>query len=464
MRTAPAGGAPRTLACAPAVAHGPQRRTGRVAAARWVAVVAVLAVLGGCSAGARGGDAARQGGEARPTPSAAAGGSASGAATPPDGPTPSAAPVRPVPAPAPAPVPVPSPPGGAVNLVAEGPDGDVLSAEELPGAAGVRAWRVLYRSRSLAGEPIGVSGLIVRPPGPAPEGGFPVIAWGHGTTGAADACAPSRGDGLAVPELGALLAAGFVVAATDYEGLGTPGPHPYLVGESAGRSLLDAARAAARLPGGDAGPRVLAFGSSQGGHAALFAGQIATRHAPELELLGVAAASPAADVATLIGTASENALSFGYTLLTLATWTAVYPDAVLTEVVTPAAAAELPILETQCLGGLLGAFAGRPIADLLVADPRDVPAWADLLEKNSAGREPLGAPVLVVHGSADRVVPLALSEALVDDLCAQGTPAALARYGGAGHGDAVVTAAADDLLAWFAERLAGAAAATDCPA
>jgi len=351
-----------------------------------------------------------------------------------------------------------------VNRVAEGPDGDVLSAEELPAPAGVRAWRVRYRSRSLAGAPIGVSGLIVRPPGPAPEGGFPVITWGHGTTGASDACAPSRGDDLAVPELAALLAAGYVVAATDYEGLGTPGPHPYLVGESAGRSLLDAARAAARLPGGDAGPRVLAFGSSQGGHAALFAGQIAARHAPELELLGVAAASPAADVATLIGTASENALSFGYVLLTLATWTAVYPDVALTQVVTPAAAAETSILDSQCLGGLLGAFAGRSITDLLVADPRDVAGWADLLEENSAGREPTDAAVLVVHGTADRVVPLALSEALVEDLCAQGTPVALGRYAGAGHGDAVVTAAADDVLAWFAQRLAGADPASDCPA
>jgi len=445
-----------------------------------MAAAAALVVLAGCGSGAGGNAAAERAGAPGPTSaerggppaSAAAERAGSRASTPEErgdtaaSPAPSPAVVPP--ADAPSPPPQPAPPGGAVNLVAEGPDGDVLSSEELAAAGGVasgaRAWRVLYRSRSLRGEPIGVSGLVVRPPGPAPEGGFPVIAWGHGTTGAADACAPSRRDDLAVPELGALLAAGYVVAATDYEGLGTPGPHPYLVGESAGRSLLDAARAAARLPGVDAGSRVLAFGSSQGGHAALFAGQIAARHAPELEVLGVAAASPAADVATLIGTASRNALSFGYTLLTLATWTAVYPDTVLTDVVTPAAAAQTPILDSQCLGGLIGAFAGRPLAELLVADPRDVAGWSGLLVQNSAGREPTGAPVLLVHGTADRVVPLALSEALVADLCGQGTPVSLSRYAGAGHGDAVVTAAADDVLAWFAGRLAGAEPASDCPA
>ena len=90
--------------------------------------------------------------------------------------------------------------------------------------------------------------------------------------------------------------AGYVVAATDYEGLGTPGVHPYLVGESEGRGVLDAARAAKALAATDAGDQVLVFGHSQGGQAALFAGELAASYAPELTVLGVAAAAPAADV------------------------------------------------------------------------------------------------------------------------------------------------------------------------
>ena len=72
-----------------------------------------------------------------------------------------------------------------------------------------------------------------------------------------------------------IVNAGYLVAFSDYEGLGTPGRHPYLVGESEGRSVLDAAKAAAQLPGADAGDQLAIWGHSQGGHAALWAAQLA---------------------------------------------------------------------------------------------------------------------------------------------------------------------------------------------
>ena len=93
---------------------------------------------------------------------------------------------------------------------------------------------------------------------------------------------------------------GYVVAATDYPGLGTEGPHPYLVGTSEARAVIDSVRVAAGLPGAGGGKKFLVWGHSQGGHAALFTGIVAKAYAPQLELLGVAAAAPATDLVTLM--------------------------------------------------------------------------------------------------------------------------------------------------------------------
>ena len=144
---------------------------------------------------------------------------------------------------------------------------------------------MLYTSTDPEGAPIAVSGVVVAPDGGPPEGGWPVVAWAHGTTGVDRRCAPSIDypeSGLVrVPELDELVAAGTVVAITDYPGLGTPGPHPYLVGESEGRAVLDSIRAARALLGTDAVSSTAAiYGHSQGGHASVWADQIAGSYAP----------------------------------------------------------------------------------------------------------------------------------------------------------------------------------------
>src|ERR1700744_4053736 len=119
--------------------------------------------------------------------------------------------------------------------------------------AGAQAYRVLYRSTGLHGEPIAVSGVIIVPPGPPPASGRPIVAWAHPTTGVVPHCAPS----LAIfvfqqmAGLRQLIEQGVVVAATDYPGLGTPGPHPYLVGDSEARAVIDSVRAARNMPGAD---------------------------------------------------------------------------------------------------------------------------------------------------------------------------------------------------------------------
>lgn len=168
---------------------------------------------------------------------------------------------------------------------------------EIPGKPGtiIRVWplegggpgnsdalRFLYRSTGPKGEPIPVSGAIFIPSGPAPAGGRNVIAWAHPTSGVMPACAPSLYPHFEALmwNLGDMLNQGYVVVATDYPGLGTDGIHPYLIGESEGRAVLDSVRAARDFPNSGASNRFAVWGHSQGGHAALYTGELAARYAP----------------------------------------------------------------------------------------------------------------------------------------------------------------------------------------
>lgn len=132
--------------------------------------------------------------------------------------------------------------------------GDVLAAEELPPAerlAGATRHRVLYASEDRDGTTVPVSGVVLVPDGTPPEGGWPVVSWAHGTTGVADACAPSLTDNLFyneyAQEASTMLDAGYGVVATDYPGLGTPGMHSYLVGVDEGNAVVDMVTAARHL-------------------------------------------------------------------------------------------------------------------------------------------------------------------------------------------------------------------------
>src|SRR4051812_43103731 len=223
--------------------------------------------------------------------------------------------------------------------------GTLIRSTPITAPSGARAWKGLYPSRSVDGRDIPVSGVVVVPTSAAPKGGRPVVTWAHGTAGLADQCAPSKAADAAsaVPYVKQFVDAGYVVAATDYEGLGTPGVHPYLVGESEGRSVLDAARAARALSGSGAGDRVLVAGHSQGGEAALFAGELAQTYAPELDVLGVAAAAPAADVEKILPLAGSINGGAGYLVMGVEGFHAAYPDADPASVLTPDALARADV-------------------------------------------------------------------------------------------------------------------------
>ncbi len=200
-------------------------------------------------------------------------------------------------------------------MVAGAKHGDLVSFQPIKLAdkalEGAQAWRILYRSLAADGDrPVVVSGMVIAPAGPA-VGQRPMIAWAHGTVGSADKCAPSKNftgvaqttdasEAALLDQFSFFLKQGYIVVATDYEGLGTEGPHPYLVGTSAGRSVLDALSATRQIGALSASDSTVIYGLSQGGHAALFAGEMAATWAPDLKVVGVVAAAPFSEVDQLL--------------------------------------------------------------------------------------------------------------------------------------------------------------------
>src|ERR1700690_3925519 len=234
-----------------------------------------------------------------------------------------------------------------------GAPGTLVRQEVIDGAPeGATTYRVLYRSTGLDDKPILVSGVVIVPPGDPPPGGRPIIAWAHPTSGVVPRCAPSLAIFLfeQIQGLRSFVRAGYVVAATDYPGLGTAGPHPYLVGVSEARAVIDSVRVAGRMPGAGGGKKFVVWGHSQGGHAALFTGLIAKTYAPELDLLGVAAAAPATDLATLMNDDINSVGGKNITAMTLWSWHRVY-NASLDKILDPVAMPTVDRLAGECIEG-----------------------------------------------------------------------------------------------------------------
>jgi predicted esterase len=337
-----------------------------------------------------------------------------------------------------------------------GPPGALIRAVPIAGLSArpdSHAWAVLYHSRDLDGRDVAVSGLVVAPPGPAPPGGRPVAVWGHPSAGLADRCAPSRAGvlGAVGPWLGGLFRQGYVVAATDYQGLGTPGTARIVIGLSAGRAVLDAARAARGLDAAASG-RVVLAGFSEGGHAVLWAAELARGYAPELQVLGVAAAAPWAELAASLQTGGSGLVA----LTPVVAWSDAYR--VPLDVLTPAGRKAVDRVRSTCPEELAAdpdVVAVRP-RDLLTTSP-----WPALLARNTPGHAATPAPVFLAQGADDENITPAATRVLVGRLCRLGDTVELRTYRHAGHGD-VPDIASADVLAWIGERLAGRPARSTC--
>ena len=342
--------------------------------------------------------------------------------------------------------------------------GAILSSEPVDiGHLGV-AWRITYRSRSISGEPIEVTGVIAAPAGEA-TAPRPVLSVAHGTTGMADQCAPSLGfpGNFINSGMAKLLERGWVVTATDYEGMGGLGIHPYVVGESEARGVFDIVRAAQTMPVLGADGPLIVWGHSQGGHAAMHAAARWRALAPELDLVGVAAGAPPSQF-SLLSAFLKGSDYQGYLVMAAAAMAATYPELDLSTVVRPEHLGLISELENGCIEHIFEIFNGITYSDLIgVEDIFSIPEWHARLNENDTNQLPNQVPVIILHGELDSQIPVVSSALLLGQLCAFTDHASLERrvYEGKDHGT-VVPAYWDDLLAWMDARVAGEPAIDQC--
>jgi pimeloyl-ACP methyl ester carboxylesterase len=348
--------------------------------------------------------------------------------------------------------------------------GDLIWARTLTGAAvapGAASTKVvLYRSQGVDGKPDAVSGIVSLPKRRAPKAGWPVITYAHGTTGIADQCAPSRDvagtpvhpyNAYILPLITRWLKAGYAVVRTDYEGLGTPGVHPYLIGSSEGRSTLDIVRAARRLD-----PRLskttIISGHSQGGHAALWAAGEAPSWTPELRIRGTVAFAPASHLEDQIPiTAALTAPGGGLSGLIsdiVRGLAVANPNVDLAGQLGTAAAGFYPQTLDQCLPELSApaSFGGLAPKDIFKPGT-DFAAIAKLLKAQDPAILKIKTPVRIEQGASDSTVIPLFTDQLATDLTKNGNKGlTYKKYPGVDHGG-IVVAAAKDATGWIAQRL-----------
>jgi len=343
----------------------------------------------------------------------------------------------------------------------KGKHGDLIRVRKLTGklafTGASKSYLLLYRSTSIAGKPIAVSGTLALPKGKAPKGGWPVVSWSHGTSGAADICAPSHNpNAYAVPQFQDWLASGYAVAATDFEGLGTPGPHPYLIGKSEGRGAIDIVTAAAQVDK-RVGRRWVSSGISQGGHAALWAAAEGPKWAPKLKLEGADIYAPGSHIHEEIELTrnfkTASPLSVIGALLTGGALAA-YPQTIKAdEMLTPAALALLPDIEKRCNADLAKTDSWGGIGPgSIIRDDYDRTALYKVLDANDPRVLKLTVPTLMHQGTTDVVVFPFFTDEVVEKLKANGADVDYRKYPGADH-NSVVAAGRADSKAWIAQIL-----------
>lgn len=344
--------------------------------------------------------------------------------------------------------------------------GALLRQERASGYAtpkGARAVRILYHSLDADDKDVVTSALVLVPAGPPPAGGWPVIAWAHGTTGVARMCAPSLQKDVAYGEEGLMpmVRAGFAVVATDYHGLGTEGAHQYLNKFAQGHDLiysLPAARAA--VPA--LGRHWVVDGHSQGGMTAWSVGEMeATLKDPDY--LGAVSVSGAADTAITLGKMGDPSSTAAFYLLYVAF--AIHersPDFGPADMLVDDALRRYPDAVTKgCWNYLYASFLDVKNAKVVKDGWMDLPAVKSYMRGGELGAKPVGGPLLVITGEADETVPVEGVRATVRKACRNGVDLRFRSYPGLDH-DPTMDKSTPDQIAWIRDRFAGKPFSGNC--
>src|SRR5712672_1085690 len=376
----------------------------------------------------------------------------------------------------------PTPQGVSASITAHAPDafydpppdlphqpGALLRSEPLKDVilpAGMRGWRILYATTVNDGTPATAVATVFAPTDP-PAGPRPVVAWEHATTGLLQKCMPSL---LSMPSKGIpwrdrIVMAGWVAIATDYSFAEKGGPHPYLIGEGEARAPLDSVRAAQHMPELTLDKRMVVWGYSQGGHAALWTGILGPRYAPDIEILGVAAIAPGANIKNILAMNVAVDKRFGpYLALSYSRF---YPDITFEQAIRPGAldAARqivslccfVPPEDAERIQALAATFDGPALST------SSNKALQVRIEQNTADCT-IQAPVVIAQGLSDTVVPSSATDAYVEERCAAGQRLEYWTFAGRDHFTIVQpgTPLEELLITWTSALFANEPQASGC--
>ncbi len=397
----------------------------------------------------------------------------------------------------------------ASQMKAEGKLGQVIKKEKIATTIpGAQAWRIAYISSDVNDQKTISTGLLVAPVGKGPKEGRPVVSWAHGTTGTAQNCGPSQAVNPAVPlnqyflvggnswsdyglpAIDEFIKEGYVVVATDYQGLGGGGKHQYVVSATQGRDAINAIRAAGSVKDTGAGKKALIYGWSQGGGTTIAAASsgdyIAQKGTAfdDIELVGFVAMAPP-DFATLAPKAgitevnaeqmldglsktfSNNVFNFTHLAMNMWATQAAYPEKLkLNDLYTEDGTKAVDeIMSKKCVhvaSDTLTYTYGNQYGVLMKSKVSNAKAWADAIVAGSVPKAKPIAPVVVYWGTHDTVVPPVMGELYREQMCKMG--ANVTRIQLAGEITHFGTPAASQplYLPWVKDRFAGKPAADGC--
>jgi pimeloyl-ACP methyl ester carboxylesterase len=397
-----------------------------------------------------------------------------------------------------------------MQLKAQGKLGEVIKKERISTTIeGAQAWRIAYISSDLNDRKTMSTGLLIAPLGSPPKEGRPVVSWAHGTTGTAQNCGPSQVNNPAVPlnqyftvggnswtdygipAINALIKAGYVVVATDYQGLGGGGKHQYAVSATNARDAINAIRAAGDMKAvSGAGKKALIYGWSQGGGATIAAANSGNYIHQQgsafdgIELVGFVAMAPQ-DIAAMVpknvdmNTSSDSAFGrlvntfsgnvFNFTHLAENLWAtqAAFPQKLqLSDIFTDEGAKVIDeVMSNKCVhvaSDTLNYAYGDKFGGLIKNQPANTRAWAEAIMAGSVPDAVPVAPVIIYWGTKDTVVPPVMGERYREQMCKKGGN--VARVQLAGDQDHFSTPAASEslYLPWITSRFSGEPAAQGC--
>ena len=397
----------------------------------------------------------------------------------------------------------------AMKMDPEGKLGQVIKQEEVATAVkGAQAWRIAYISSDVSGRKTISTGLVVAPKGPAPAGGRPVMSWGHGTTGTAQNCGPSQvfdpivplneyfllgGNSwtdYGIPSIEEFIKEGYVVVASDYQGLGGGGRHQYTIATSNGMDAINAARAAGSMSETGANKKTLVYGWSTGGGAAIalagmpdYINQTGTAW-DNLEMIGFVALAPE-DISILApaGKLDQAAADkyfqnsqkmflnniFNFTHASMFYWgtQAAFPGLKLSDIFTDEGVKVVDeILSNKCMHAASDTFNflyGTSYASLLKQKPSNTLSWTEAMIKGGVRTVKPMAPVQIYFGSKDTTVPPMMHKLYQEQVCKLGGNIGRMQLPGEQTHFTTPGVSKPFYLSWIKDRVAGKPLPNACP-